>query len=172
MLLVVSLVAIAGAVAWGCERIATELRLARIGASRARTLDVLTVFAPAAVAAAADPRAVLTWEPLARAGRRLFPEAFAEIDRAAGGVFPFGPERIQAAHAEWTADWLAWERSHDAEYKAKAAEVEEDVARSGASPAGRARLDLVEREKLELYQRRYQDYVRVAKALQALTRVE
>jgi hypothetical protein len=32
----------------------------------------------------------------------------------------------------------------------------------------RARLDAVESEKLDLYQRRYADYVRVAKALQAL----
>jgi hypothetical protein len=33
----------------------------------------------------------------------------------------------------------------------------------------RARLDAVEREKLETYQRRYEEYVRVAKALQALS---
>jgi hypothetical protein len=34
----------------------------------------------------------------------------------------------------------------------------------------RARLDAVESEKLGLYQGRYQEYVRVAKALQALVR--
>ena len=33
----------------------------------------------------------------------------------------------------------------------------------------RARLDAVEREKLDRYQRRYAEYVRVAKALQALS---
>jgi hypothetical protein len=32
----------------------------------------------------------------------------------------------------------------------------------------RARLDAIEGEKLDLYQRRYADYVRTAKALQAL----
>jgi hypothetical protein len=39
---------------------------------------------------------------------------------------------------------------------------------SGGAPAARARLEAIEREKLELYQRRYQDYVQVAKALQGL----
>jgi hypothetical protein len=34
----------------------------------------------------------------------------------------------------------------------------------------RARLDAVEQEKLEIYQRRYAEYVRVAKALQALVK--
>jgi hypothetical protein len=34
----------------------------------------------------------------------------------------------------------------------------------------RARLDAVEREKLELYQRRYEEYVRVSKALQSLSK--
>jgi hypothetical protein len=33
----------------------------------------------------------------------------------------------------------------------------------------RAKLDAVEREKLDSYQRRYEEYVRIAKALQALT---
>jgi hypothetical protein len=33
----------------------------------------------------------------------------------------------------------------------------------------RARVDAVEREKLDAYQRRYQEYVQVARALQALT---
>ena len=43
-------------------------------------------------------------------------------------------------------------------------------AERGVQPMAqlRARLDAVEREKLDLYQRRYTDYVRVAKALQAL----
>ena len=36
--------------------------------------------------------------------------------------------------------------------------------------AARARLDAIEQEKLELYQRRYAEYVRVAKALQALVK--
>ncbi len=120
-------------------------------------------------AAAGDPRAVLAWEPLARTGRQLFPEEFARIDRAAGISFPFGVDRIEAAHSQWTADWLTWERTHDAEYKVKSAAVEEELARSNGSPVVRARLDAVERDKLDLYQQRYAEYVRVAKALQALT---
>jgi hypothetical protein len=34
----------------------------------------------------------------------------------------------------------------------------------------RAKVDAIEREKLDAYQRRYEEYVRVAKALQALPR--
>jgi hypothetical protein len=89
------------------------------------------------------------------------------LDRAAGSTFPFTREQIQAAHSQWTADWLGWERSHDAEYKLKAASLEHELALDatpGGSMVARARLEAVEREKLDLYQRRYQDYVRVAKA--------
>jgi hypothetical protein len=46
--------------------------------------------------------------------------------------------------------------------------VEEEVERSGGSVAARGRLAGVEREKLERYQQRYAEYVRVAKALQVL----
>ena len=38
------------------------------------------------------------------------------------------------------------------------------AAEAQASPA---RLDAIEREKLETYQRRYEEYIRVARALQA-----
>ena len=90
------------------------------------------------------------------------------LERAAGGPFPFTPEQVQAAHAQWTADWLAWERTHDGEYKLKAAIVEQERAASGGSAVLRGKLDAVEREKLDSYQRRYSEYVRIAKALQAL----
>ena len=148
--------------------IASALRPAPSDRSRARVLGLLTMFAPAVSAAAADPRAILVWQPLARTARQLFPEEFAQIDAAAGGRFPFSKERLEAAHAHWTADWLAWERTHDSEYKLKAAVAEQELVAAGPSPVLRARLDAVEREKLELYQRRYEEYVRVAKALQAL----
>jgi len=46
--------------------------------------------------------------------------------------------------------------------------VEQEISASGTSALLRARLDAVESEKLGLYQRRYEDYVRVARALQAL----
>src|SRR5262249_23550026 len=91
----------------------------------------------------------------------------AAIDRAAGGAFPFTPADLQAAHAQWTTDWLAWERAHDAEYKLKAAAAAAEAA-AAASDVARGRLDAVENEKLDLYQRRYSEYVRIAKALQAL----
>ena len=126
------------------------------------------MFVPALSSAARDPREILVWQPLARMARELFPEEFTLIEGAAGGVFPFSNERLEAAHAQWTADWLAWERSHDTAYKLKAAVVEQEIAATGTSAVLRARLDAVESEKLDLYQRRYQEYVRVAKALQAL----
>ena len=128
----------------------------------------MTLFAPAIAATQQDPRAFLVWQPLAKAARQLFPEEFAAIDRAMGGTFPFPGERIDAAHSQWTADWLAWELAHDTEYKLKAAIAEQELAAQGGSPVARARLAAVEREKLELYQRRYAEYVRTAKALQAL----
>jgi hypothetical protein len=42
------------------------------------------------------------------------------------------------------------------------------AAQDAESPARRARIEAIEREKLDLYQRRYEEYVRVAKALQML----
>jgi len=164
---VVALVA-AGAVAWGAGAIAREIRAAREEAARVRALQLLELFAPAISAAHADPRALLAWQPLIRTARTILPDASAELDRASGGRFPFPEAQIQTAHAQWTADWLAWERAHDGEFKRKAAEAEHELAASGGSPLMRARLDAIESEKLDLYQRRYAEYVRVAKALQAL----
>jgi hypothetical protein len=154
--LLVAAVIVAAAVCWVGLQIVTQLKAARAEAARGRVLAIFTAFAPAAGAAAEDPRAVLVWEPLARTARKLFSNELGEIERAAGGPFPFGAERIQAAHAQWTADWLAWEGAHDTEYKLKAAAIEGELA--GANPPShvRARLDAVEREKLDRYQRRYQ----------------
>ena len=168
MLLLFSALIIAAAIVWGCLHIASELKATREDAARLWTMEVLSAFLPATGAVAADSRALLVWEPLARTARRLFPDEFAAIDRAAGAAFPFSVDRIQAAHAQWTADWLAWERTHDAEYKLKVAVVEEEIARSGGSAVARARLEAVEREKLDLYQRRYAEYISIAKALQGL----
>ena len=100
--------------------------------------------------------------------RQLFPKEFDALDRTAGAAFPFTTELLQSAHAQWSADWLSWERMHDATYKVKAAEAEHELAASGGAPFVRAKLDAIEKEKLDLYQRRYQEYIRVAKALQAL----
>jgi hypothetical protein len=168
MLLLLSAAIVGAAIWWAARQVTGELRCARDESARARALTVAQMFAPGITAAHADPRALLVWQPLAKATRQLFPAEFATLDGVSGGAFPFTKDQIQAAHSEWTANWLAWERSHDHEYKLKAAAAEHELAASGGSPIMRARLEAVEREKLDLYQRRYQDYVRVAKALQAL----
>ena len=159
----------AAAVLWAARALVAELRAARDESARARALALLQTFSAGIAASHADPRALLTWAPLARTARQLLPREFALLDAAAGFPFPFSVEQLQAAHAQWTAEWLAWERAHDAEYKLKAAVHEHDLAASGGSALARARLEAVEREKLDLYQRRYQQYVQVAKALQNLS---
>jgi hypothetical protein len=160
---------VAGALWWAAQQVVGELRAARDEASRARTLALVELFAPALRDAQSDPRALLVWQPLANMVRELFPVECSALDRASGAPFPFTPDHVQAAHARWTTDWLAWERSHDAEFKLKAAVAEQELAAAGPSPVLRGKLDAVEREKLDGYQRRYSEYVRIAKALQALT---
>jgi hypothetical protein len=144
-------------------------RLAKTAERRRRDTAVqqlLAVFGPAAAAAQQDPRQLLSWYPMAQNSRKLFPEAFAELDRAFGGTFPFTKDQIQAAHARWSSNWLAWERAHDAEFSLKTAEVQEEIARGGqATPLLRTRLAAVEQEKLERYQQRYEEYIKTAKAL-------
>ena len=166
---VAAAVLVAAAVCWAALRIAEELRTARIDAMRTRAASLMQMFATAVAAASADPRAVVAWQPVADVARKAFPDEFALLDRASAGRFPFSTTQVQAAHARWTADWLAWERTHDAEYKRRAVEAEEALAGSAAPATLRARLDAIEQEKLDSYQRRYQEYVTVAKALQALT---
>ena len=169
-MILISASVVAAAIAWAAVQIVAELRAARGAAGPAdRVATLLTLFAPALVDTQRDPRAFLVWQPIARAARQIFPDEFASLDRAMGATFPFTPERIEAAHSAWTADWLAWELAHDTEYKMKTAAAEQELAAQGGSGVARARLDCVEREKLDLYQRRYADYVRTAKALQALT---
>ena len=118
-------------------------------------------------AAQGDPRVLLTWQPLAKTLRSRFPDEFAALDAASGSTFPFSKEMLASAHARWTTEWLTWEKSHDATYKMKALVAHQEL-KGDASEAARAKLDAVEREKLELYQRRYEEYVRVGKALQGL----
>jgi hypothetical protein len=168
-LIVLASLIVAATVGWTALYVAGELRAARDEMSRGRSMMLLQLFTPGLGAVQADPRALLVWQPLAKTARQLFPAEFATLDRAAGATFPFTAEQLQAAHAQWTAEWLAWEYAHDAEYKLKAAAVEHEIGAQEASPFLRSKLDAVEREKLGLYQRRYQEYVRVAKALQALS---
>lgn len=168
MLTLISAAVVAVAIVWAGRLVAREISASRAQAARRELLDVMALLGPAIPAAADDPRMLLAWQPLVSAVRRSCPDALAALDRAAGTTFPFGREKIEAAHARWTADWLAWEHAHDGECKLKAAAAEAEVAASGGSALARARLDGVEREKLERYQRRYEEYVRTAKALQAL----
>jgi hypothetical protein len=167
--ILLSALIVASAIAWAGWHVAGQMRAANSGsATRDRVATLLTLFAPAIAATQRDPRAFLVWQPMARAARELFPDEFVALDRATGGRFPFPVARIEAAHAQWTADWLAWELAHDSEYKLKTAAAQEDLAGQSATGKARAKLDAIEREKLDLYQRRYAEYVHTAKALQAL----
>lgn len=167
MILLASLI-VGAAIVWSALRVASELRAARDARSREQAGMLLQLFAPVIAAAQADPRAFLVGQPIAAIARRIYPAESAVLDAAAGGTFPFTSAQLQAAHAQWTTEWLAWERTHDAEYKLKAAEAQAALIASASSDAARMKVDAVEREKLDVYQRRYAEYVRVSKALQAL----
>jgi hypothetical protein len=167
LILLLSAAVVAGALLLGVAQVVRELRASREDAARDRSLAIVQLFAPALDAIQADPRVLMVWQPLARTVRQLYPSESAAVDRASGGAFPFSREMMAAVHARWTADWLTWERTHDADYKLKEAVLQEELAAVGDSPAGRARFDALEREKLALYQRKYEEYTRVAKALQA-----
>ena len=162
MVLILSAAIVAGALLLGVAQIVREMRAAREEAVRGRAMAIVQLFAPALDAV------LLVWQPLARAVRQLYPVESASIDRANGTAFPFGRDMMAAAHARWTSDWLTWEQNHDTEYKLKAAVLHAELAAAGESAVGRARFEALEREKLALYQRRYEEYTRVAKALQAL----
>jgi hypothetical protein len=150
-------------VAW---RIGSELQRQR---REANLRHLLATFVPAAAAAQQDPKQLLVWHPLAQTSRKLFPDAFAALDVASGGAFPFGKEQLKAAHSRWTAEWLAWERAHDAEYAVKTAQVQDEIDRTQgpASALLRTRLAAIEQQKLERYQQRYEEYIKTAKALAA-----
>jgi len=132
--------------------------------------SLLATFGSAQAAAQQDARQLLVWQPLAESARTLFPAAFAALDTATGHRFPFSKDLIERAHSKWTADWLAWEKMHDEEYRLKAAAAEQEIGRvtGEAAALAKARLDRIQHEKIELYQQRYESYVRTAKALQAL----
>jgi hypothetical protein len=159
---------VVGAIVWAVIAIRRDLAKLRSDVERGRAVQILTAFAAAMADAEHNAKALITWQPIAAGARRAWPAEFAALDALVGGSFPFSTDQIRDAHARWTAEWLAWERMHDAEYKMRIAAAERDVATSGGAPYERARLDAVEREKLDHYQRRYEDYIRVAKKLQAL----
>jgi hypothetical protein len=164
--LLLSALIVAAAVLLTGMRVAAALKTSPEAALR--TSEMMALFAPAAAAAREDPRQLLVWQPMALTARKLFPREFAALDDAAGRTFPFSTEELQAAHSRWTADWLAWERSHDAECKLKVTLLEQELGERFTTPAGRARLDAIERDKLDRYQRHYEEYTRIARGLQAL----
>ena len=131
---------------------------------------LLTTFMPAV--ARAEPRELLAWRTPADAVRKLYPEAVATIEAETGERFPFPRTVVEDAHAQWTAEWLAWERQHDTVYRERAATLEAELQATGgddAAAAVRAKISTLEDEKLQTYQRRYEDYVRVGNGLIALT---
>jgi hypothetical protein len=148
------------AIVWVALLIVKEVRRSRDDAT---TVALLTLFAPAVGEAREDPRKLLAWQPAVSVARRLFGPAMARLDEAGRGGYPFTEADAREAHARWTTAWLAWERAHDEDCRLKAAAAE---GRGG--PEGRAALASIEREKLERYQQRYEEYVRVGKALKAL----
>jgi hypothetical protein len=137
----------------------------------AQILGLLGTFGPVVERALQDPRVLLAWHPIAEEARRSFPEAFAAIDPSGTDRFPFSARQLEAAHARWSADWLAWERHHDAEYRQKIEAISNPSGQSGGAESrlSQTRLESLEREKLERYQQRYEEYVQVSRALAALT---
>ncbi len=134
----------------------------------AQVLGLLATFGPVVERARTDPQTLLTWFPIAVAARRAFPDAFDTLDGDAAHPFPLSSAQLESAHATWTADWLAWEGAHDADYRRRGAVLETNAAGADLD-ATRSGLELLERERLETYQRRYETYVKVSKALAALT---
>ncbi len=157
------------ALVWAASRLVAVLEGLQRDAQRGRIAQLLSLFTPAVATAASDPRELLTWYPVAQAARAALPEEFAAIDRAMGRPFPFSLEQTEAAHSAWTSAWLAWERAHDAEYKLKAQSLTESLGQGVPSTLGRSKLEAVERERVERYQQRYEEYTRVAKALHRLS---
>ena len=135
----------------------------------AQVLGLLATFGPIVERAHTDPQTLLTWFPIAVTARRAFPDAFDTLDGDAAHRFPFSSDQLESAHASWTAEWLAWEGQHDVDYRRRSAVLEANAATGAAGDAARSGLELLERERLETYQRRYETYVKVSKALAALT---
>lgn len=133
----------------------------------ATALTLIGIFGPGVEQVQREPRSLPAWAGVAGTARTLFPEAFARLDAAGEGPFPFPPALIESAHARWTTVWLAWEREHDLTYKRLASEVEAALSQTAGEQARllEARLREIEQEKLQRYQARYEEYVRVGKAI-------
>ena len=133
-------------------------------------IQLLNLFAPAIARARENPCEMIAWSDAARGARKLFPDAFRELEAVKGARYPFSHEILEAAHTQWTTQWLSWERKHDVEYKHKAGVVEQEFDHADAAQAAlvRTRLEAIQDEKLQNYQQRYENYVKVSKVLAAL----
>ena len=133
-------------------------------------LDILQLFKAARVEGKKDPQSLVGWAELSLICRRLFPNAFERLDRAAGGQFPFSDEFVEEAHGRWTSEWLSWEQRHDREYKEKAMVVENQLKSAADQERDLlvSRLDSVNSEKLQTYQSRYELYVKMGKSIARL----
>lgn len=130
-------------------------------------LHLLDIFGASIARVQDRPQELVSWVIAADAARTLFPKAFESLDAASGARFPYSAELVEGVHARWTSEWLGWEREHDVEFKRRADDVERefgDVVGDAARPL-RARLADIEQEKLLRYQERYEQYVRMGKAL-------
>ena len=129
--------------------------------------SLLATFGPAVAKVQVEPRELVAWATVAATARALFPDTFKELDAASGARFPFPGTVIEDVHARWTSQWLAWEREHDLECKRRASRVEVELARASAEDAPRlhSQLAAIEQEKLQRYQERYEEYVRVGRAM-------
>jgi hypothetical protein len=156
----VLLVGVAAAIGGAAFVISQQIKRSRDDSTAAA---LLAMFASASMNVREDPRRLLDWQPTVDLARHLFGPAMARLDAAAGRPYPFGPAEAREAHARWTSAWLAWERAHDEECKLKAS-----TAEAAGGPDVRAAVAAIERDKLERYQRRYEEYVRVGKALATL----
>ena len=167
----IALAAVAAAIGYGAILVSRALGVRR---RDAQMLEVLALFGPACERAQTDPRILLAWYPVAAAARRAFPVAFAILEHGGEARFPFSAADLEAAHARWSTDWLDWERRQDAEHRARREAVEAELGRASDETAAplRARLEALEQEKLEQYQRRYEEYVRVSRALKELSEQE
>ena len=159
---------IAAAFVFGVFAVVATLRARR---RDEQLFNVCATFGPPLERAQADPRVLLAWYPASCAMRRQFGDAFAALSADPSKPFPWGPADVEAAHARWTATWLEWERHQDAEYRVRTAgiELQLDQADASAIPELKTSLQRLEQEKLERYQRRYEEYVKVSRALAKLT---
>ena len=130
-------------------------------------LMAVLLTASAAAIARAEPRELLAWQSTAKTVRRLFPDVVAELESKGGESFPIPKKVAEDAHAKWTAEWLAWESHHDVEFRKRTSVLEAELKAGGHehSPDGHARIAALEDEKLQSYQRRYEEYVQVGKGL-------